>query len=92
MDDPFLQLADTGFPNGSYTNVVTLQEVVFADGSNGVIYTPTATQPGFVPGFAVTYNIISDAPEPATLALVGIAVLALLVKTRQRNAALKRVA
>jgi hypothetical protein len=38
----------------------------------------------------VTYNIISDAPEPSAFALAGIAMLALLAKTR-RNAAQKRV-
>src|SRR5262249_46061975 len=90
QDDLPLQLADTGFPTGSYTNIVNLQEIVFPDGSNGVIYTPTASQPGFVPGFSVTYNIISDAPEPSAFALAGIAMLALLAKTR-RNAAQKRV-
>jgi len=46
-------------------------------GAQGIVYTPTAGQPGFVSGAAgpVTYHIISDVaavPEPATLALLGL--------------------
>ena len=56
--------------------VLTLLEVG-PEGNNGLTYTPTAGQPGFVAGAAgpVTYIIISDSstvPEPATLALLGI--------------------
>jgi hypothetical protein len=42
------------------------------EGDNGFVYTPTANQPGFVLGFSVTYDIISDAPvpEPTTALLV----------------------
>jgi hypothetical protein len=71
-------LADTGFPNGSYTNVVTLVEGPIGGGLIGAIYTPTETQPGFVPGFSPTYIIISDGevPEPATLLLTGSGVFA----------------
>jgi hypothetical protein len=55
---------------------LTLLEVG-PEGNNGVTYTPTAGQPGFIAGAAgpVTYVIISDSstvPEPATLALLGI--------------------
>jgi len=56
-------LADIGFPTAMYTNTVTLLEMG-VEGNNGIVYTPTANQPGFVPGFAVTYNIISDSPVP----------------------------
>lgn len=37
---------------------------------------PLAGQPGFVSGFTVTYHILSDTPEPATL---GICLLSLLM-------------
>jgi hypothetical protein len=43
-------------------------------GGDGAIYTPRAGQPGFVPGFDVTYNLISDSPtvpEPTTMLLLG---------------------
>jgi len=52
-------LADLpGFPTANYTNVLTIPEI------NGVIsYTPTASQPGFVTGFAMTY--ILSSPDPA---------------------------
>ncbi len=68
-----LDLADTGFPTGSYTNVVTTTELFF--GNTCCVYTPTSGQPGFVAGFGVTYHIGSDrdvsVPEPATLFLLG---------------------
>ncbi len=70
---PDLDLADTGFPTGSYTNIVTTSELFF--GNTCCVYTPTSGQPGFVAGFGVTYHIASDkdvsVPEPATLLLLG---------------------
>jgi hypothetical protein len=54
-------LADTGFPTAFYANVVQLSEVGI--GTGGVLYTPTATQPGFVPGFTATYQFLSDEAE-----------------------------
>jgi hypothetical protein len=78
-------LADTGFPSVLYTNVVTLLEIG-PEGSNGFLgYTPTANQPGFVAGFAVTYNLISDGttvPEPAAVLLVAVGGGLLFVKRR----------
>ncbi len=69
--DPAPQLADVGFPAAFLPNTVQLMEVG-PEGNNGVIYTPTPNQPGFVPGFAVTYTIISDpVPEPGTIALLA---------------------
>lgn len=64
--------ADTGLPTAFLPNNVTLAETG-AEGSNGAFYTPTANQPGFIAGFAVTYHFISDSsgvPEPATWAMM----------------------
>ena len=64
-------LGDTGFPLLFYAKTFTMLEV-----DEQVFYTPTADQPGFVPGFSVTYNFLSDAhtpnlnnavPEPASM-------------------------
>jgi hypothetical protein len=68
-DDPVLVLL--GEPP-----IVTLPEVG-SEANNGIIYTPTAGQPGFstTPALSLTYVIHSDRttiPEPATLALLGI--------------------
>ena len=71
-------LADTGFPSLFYANAFTVLEV-----DEQVFYTPAPGQPGFVDGFAVTYNFISDAqasavPEPvsASLFVIALGVLA----------------
>ena len=68
-------LADKGFPTSLYANNLTAVEVGPEIGPNGFTYTPTANQPGFIPGFGVTYVIRSDlatVPEPSTLALCGL--------------------
>jgi hypothetical protein len=72
--DGGVDLADTGFPTSLYTNVVTVTEAG-PEGSNGFLYTPNSDQPGFVPGFTVSYNIMSDSgvPEPASAALMLVA-------------------
>ncbi len=68
--EPNPPLADTGFPVAFYTLVLTLPEVGPEAGPNGITYTPTANDPGYVNGFSVTYLIISDpVPEPGTLTL-----------------------
>jgi hypothetical protein len=80
--------ADIGFSTGRYTNTVTLTELG-REGNNGIVYTPTAGQPGFVPNFAVTYNIISDAvPEPsdALLALSGAGLIWLKLRSPKTRA------
>lgn len=82
--DGTIDLADTGFPSSGYPNVLSFDEI-----STGNLYTPGATDPGFVPGFAVTYKFITDSaavPEPATMALFGLGLIAFLV-TRRRTAA-----
>jgi hypothetical protein len=70
VDLPSNPPADTGFPTAAYTNVFTLIESSLSGEVVGAVYTPTSSQPGFVPGFAVTYNIIGDVPEPGTVSLV----------------------
>lgn len=84
-------LADVGFPLGLYTNVLSLLESDIGGGMVGLLYTPSANQPGFVAGFSVTYRAISDAerapvPEPVTTSLIGIG-LAVLATSRRRRAA-----
>jgi hypothetical protein len=77
-------LADTGFPTVLYTNTVTQLEIG-PEGNNGLVYTPTENQPGFVDGFAVSYNIISDnevVPEPASISLFVLAGGLLLARKR----------
>jgi hypothetical protein len=61
-------LADT-VPTALYTNTA-----IATEGANGVtFYTPLATQPGFVPGFAVEYQIISAAAAvPGPVAGAGL--------------------
>jgi hypothetical protein len=63
-------LADTSQPPfGNYTNTLTIPETTIG-GVNGAQYTPISGQPGFVSGFAVTYAITSDVPEPSSSFLI----------------------
>jgi hypothetical protein len=58
--------------------------------NNGATYTPTANQPGFVPGFSVTYHFISDStgvPELASITLLGFRLAALLIAKRKKHSA-----
>lgn len=81
-------LADIGLPTGRNTNLVTFTEASIPGGF-GLIYTPTANQPGFVAGAAlpVQYIFVSDStvPEPGTLILVGSAMGALIANRRRRQ-------
>jgi hypothetical protein len=71
-------LADTGLPSAVYAN-----NVFMVEGADGVVtYTPTAGQPGFVPGFGVTYVVKSSpetAPDPgSSAALLSVALTGLV--------------
>lgn len=75
-------LADTGFPPTLYANSLAVTEVG-PEGNNGFTYTPSASQPGFIPGFGVTYHIISDVPEPG-VAVVTMLIGGVMIRRRQR--------
>jgi hypothetical protein len=65
----FDSLADIFSPPTSfYPNALGLLEVSNNNVSS-VLYTPAFGEPGYVPGFSVTYDIISDTPEPSTIIL-----------------------
>jgi hypothetical protein len=84
--DGFDSLGDTTAPPRLlYSNVVTILETG-TEGNNGAFYTPLANQPGFVPGFAVSYNLQSDVtpvPEPETFSLLGISIVGLVAMFRK---------
>jgi hypothetical protein len=87
--DPADSPADTGLPSGLMSLIVTIPEVG-PEGNNGALYTPTANQPGFILSTTVppaTYNIISDVPEPSTLALAFLSGGLSLFLLKQRNPA-----
>ena len=75
--------ADVGSPFAFYANQLFVQEVG-TEGNNGYVYTPVAGQPGYVAGFSVTYNILSDVPEPTTFAMTGLGVAALIISRRRK--------
>jgi hypothetical protein len=88
--DGYDSLGDTpGAPSQIYTNArVTLE--IGTEGNNGAIYTPGPADPGFVPGFAVTYSFVSDGsasaiPEPRSLVMGGIAAAIGLVLAGHRR-------
>jgi hypothetical protein len=76
-----VDLADTLVPPGAfYPNTASMVE-----GYNGAVYTPGPNDPGFVPGFDVTYHIITDVPEPGAVAFfagIGLSGAAILHRKR----------
>ena len=74
--------ADIGLPSAYYTNQYQVTEVGL-EGYNWVDYTPSANQPRFVASVPdLTYHIISDVPEPATLSLLALGGLLALRRRR----------
>ena len=76
----------SGLPGNVIGNPVHVLEIG-PDGNNGAVYTPIAGQPGFVStDFMPTFNIISDAPEPASFLLIGAGLAALGFRKFRRAA------
>ena len=90
---PVTAIADTGFPLGIYANSVFLV-LVGTPANNGIVYTPTATQPGFDASnptyafFAVITAAESGVPEPSSIGLViaGIGLIGFKAARRKRIA------
>jgi hypothetical protein len=78
-------LADIGLPEAFYPNPIVLVEKG-SEGNNWVDYTPVRGQPGYLDNYpGATYHIISDIPEPSTLALLSISALGILTYTWRRR-------
>jgi hypothetical protein len=75
--DPAKDLADVGLPPlGS--DVIRVFETGLEGGINGATWQPLPGEPGYgtTPGIApLTYKFISDVPEPATIALLGLGLM-----------------
>ena len=80
--DPADSPADTGLPQ-QLINPVFIPEIG-PEGNNGALYTPPAGGPGSFPGALIQYNIISDVPEPSTVALTIAGAGLLLVTLKKR--------
>jgi hypothetical protein len=81
-------LADVGLPPALQANVVYLAEGNVPGASGGAIYAPQAGQPGFIPyaaanNYTYVYQLISDVPEPSSLALFGLAGAVALLRKRR---------
>jgi hypothetical protein len=75
-------------PEGSVFDGLELNEVPLPGIGAGATYTPTPLDPGYVPGYNVTYTFISDyegVPESATwtMMLLGYAGMGLLIRSRR---------
>jgi hypothetical protein len=86
-------LADVGMPSNTQTNFFPGLETGPEAGPNGLVYVPTAGQPGFIAGSITTYNFQSDpVPEPGSVVLLALGGLALAGRTLVRRRARGRVA
>jgi MYXO-CTERM domain-containing protein len=81
--------ADVGLPPTLMTNVLTLTEVDLGGGLSGVTYQALfgSGLPGtsLVTGQDAIYNLISDSPEPSTLAIAGLGALGLFASRLWRR-------
>jgi hypothetical protein len=84
-DVPPFDLADSpvmatpGAGGGPFGPVFLLEQG--PEGQDGLSYTPTPGMPGYYPNSpTLTYNIISDVPEPGTWLLAGFASLLWFIK------------
>jgi len=90
---PRQDMADIGLPGASYPNGVSVIETglfgqPYSELTNGYVYVPLPGQPGFNPnnpGNPPTYIIVSDIPEPGTVALVGLSLVGVLAVIRRKK-------
>ena len=84
-DGPPIDLADVPVLPAIIAPFVVIPEVG-PEGNNGAVWTPAAGQPGSLPtGAPITYNIISDVPEPGPMLLAGLGgVLLLFLRSRRQ--------
>ncbi len=84
--DPADSPADTGLP-AQLISPIFIPEVG-PEGNNGATYIPPAGAPGStLAGVVIQYNIISDVPEPGTVALAILAGGTVLLSMKRRQTA-----
>ena len=82
-NDGAADMADVGIPVVDITHPFVQDfEVSLGGNKNGVSYNPGSGNPGFQPGNDVTYNFVSDTPEPATYLLLAVPLA--LISLRRR--------
>ena len=80
-------MADVGLPQAiEPNNAGPFPETGVEGGFRDVVWAPApgSNQPGD-PGFAVTYQFISDVPEPSTVMLLGLSLAGWLAVIRRKN-------
>jgi hypothetical protein len=79
-------MADTGIPESFLSNVISRPEEGTENGWNGLHYTPTPNQPGYVNGKIIDYVFTSDEiPEPATICMLGFGALSLIRRKNKKH-------